>query len=603
MADQSPLIIEGLPTDWEMPNGSILDLSLVPVSPSGPDDPDRPAKMAQWEAWYAAVLHFRQEHQDACEDNPTMQAEEIKRCTEFGPKYFITVWCSIYEERPDAGPSQGEWLPAILFPFQVEILDWLERRLQSRGAAANGVIRKSRDMGATWIVCFWGLWGFLFRSPFSTKYISRNEDAVDTEGDLDAMLQRIKAHLVDAEGNAPLPRWLLPTGWTKTEHSKLLRITRPGNRNRIRGESTNKRAARGGRSLALIVDEGAHIDQLKRVLASAQASTAHLIVISSESVESGEDFVEYADALAAIDADCVLELDYWLQPYHDETWLVEQKERYGNDEEGFAREVMRNAYAGYGGWYYPNAADLDIWPERIEYTPGTALYVGIDPGDADDTAIHWIMSDGAGGYDAVLESYERSGPPPEHYGAIILGCDPDTVEAAYPALRFSALDRELMAWTRTLPQPTLCGDPAGKQKHAGDSWYDKLQRFAIEHNPRINAETGRGRPLSILVNFQNDARYDQGRRIATMNWLPRIRWNDTPEVRRTLHAIKRSRFEPDDKPRMAEQKRPLHDALSHRRTALEFVAVNLDVARGIRGRENAYDGRRGTRTSAARRTG
>jgi hypothetical protein len=349
---------------------------------------------------------------------------------------------------------------------------------------------------------------------------------------------------------------------------------------------------------------------LKQKLAAIRPSAAHTIVISSPSVESGEDFEELCASLAEVDPDCVLELGWWLHPYHDLVWYEQKREEFKNDPEGFAREYELNAYAGYGGWYYPNAQEIDIWPERISYEPGNPLYVGIDPGDADDCAIHWIMCNGADGWDALLESYERSGPPPEHYGAIILGCDPDEIEDSFPALRFTALDRELMAWTRTLPQPVLCGDPAGSQRHAGDSWYDKLQRFALDHNPRKHAGTGRGQPLTILINTSNAGRHnstrslggDQGRRVTTMNWLPRLRFNDTPEVRRTLYAIQRSRFEPDDRPRMAEQKRPVHDALSHRRSALEYVAVNLDVARLVRGRTTGYDAARGTRDKPSKRS-
>lgn len=594
--------IPGLPADWVSATGEAIDLSVVPPSPAGPDDPERTAKVRAWEAWADEVLAFRHEHQEACDRDPAMQREERLRCAAFGPKYFLTVWCSIYEERPEAGPSEGEWLPAIPFPFQVETLDWFERRLAGTGARANGVVRKARDMGATWMFCLWALHGFLFRAPFSVKFISRNEDVVDTEGDLDAMLQRIKAHLVDEDGNAPLPRWLIPPGWERRRHAFHLRILRPGNRNRLRGESTNRRAGRGGRTRVAGIDEGAHVDDLKRVLAAVRPSAAHTVVISSPSVESGEDFEELCAAMTEVDPDCVLTLGWWLHPYHDLAWYQAKREEFSNDPEGFAREYELNAYAGYGGWYYPNAQEMDVWPEGIAYEPGNPLYLGIDPGDADDCALHWIMCNGADGWDAVLESYERSGPPPEHYAAIILGCDPDAVEAAFPALRFSPLDRDLMAWTRTLPQPVLCGDPAGTQKHAGDSWYDKLQRFALDHNPRRNAATGRGMPLTILVNWTHDARYDQGRRVTTMNWLPRLRFNDTPEVRRTLYAIQRSRFEPEDRPRMVEQKRPVHDALSHRRSALEYVAVNLDVARLVRGRTPGYEAARGTRGKPAKRT-
>lgn len=593
--------IVGLPTDWDAADGTVLDLSLVPTSPAGPDDPARAAKVADWETWAYEVMRFRDAHQNRVLADQKLHDEEWNRCRLFGPAYFITVWCSIFEPRTHVTPMGGGWMPAIPFSFQVDVLDWIDRRDGGRGAAANGAISKSRDMGATWYLCLWNLHGFLFKNPFSAKFISRREDLVDVPGNLDSMMERIAAHLV-SHSPVRLPDFLVPRGWEDIKCRKILMIRNPETGNILTGESTSAKSGRGGRSLWAWVDEASFIDRVRQLLAALQQTAAHVVPLSSESVETTEDFIDYRKELAVINPDSVMELDYWLHPYHDEPWLAEQKERYANDEEGFAREILRQPYAGFGGWYYPPAQEMTVWHERIDYLPGLPLYVGIDPGDADDCALHWIMTNGADGWDAMLESYERSGPPPEHFGAIILGCDPDAVAAAFPALRFTPMDRELMEWTRTLPQPTLCGDPAGTQKHHGDTWYDKLVRFSIDHNPRKNPSTGKGQPLVILKNWQNDARHFQGRRVATLNWLPRLRFNDTPEVRRSLYAIQRSRYEPDDRPRQAEQKKPLHDSLSHRRSALEYVAVNLDVARLARGRSMSYDAARGSRDRAKQRS-
>src|SRR5690606_20303297 len=129
----------------------------------------------------------------------------------------------------------------------------------------------------------------------------------------------------------------------------------------------------------------------------------------------------------------------------------------------------------------------------------------------------------------------------------------------------------------------------------------KMQRFALKHNPRKQAN-GTGYGLRILMGWNPQAREHPGRRASTMMWLPRLRFNPTPEVERTLFAIQRSRLESDDKPRMVEQIRPAHDALSHRRSALEFLAVNIDMARMQRGRVGSYEANRGTRTPPKQRS-
>lgn len=598
-------VITGLPRNWEGIDGGTVDLSIVPPSPSGPDDPDRPAKVEQWVAWAREVERFRIGRWKACDGlladfNADREREiEYVRCRQ-SPAYFITVWCWIHETRPDQLDSypwyqaqHGGWLPAILYPFQYDLLEWLQRRLDGRGSAANGCISKSRDMGATWVCILWALYHFLFSNPFSAKLISRREDLVDQPLNLDSMMERIAAHLDDADGNAPLPHFLTPEGWEAQQNRQRLKITRPGDRNIIAGESTSSRSGRGGRSSVAIVDEAAFIDVLKLLLSAIQNTASHVILLSSESVEAGEAFVEIQNEMKAQHPDSVLELDWWLHPMHDKQWLEDMRARYAGDEEGFAREVLRDPYAGFGGWLYPTSHDITPLANDREWVSGCHLYVGIDPGWDDETAIHWVMVDQVGGRDTLLTSFESSHLPPEYYAAIILGVDPDTL----PQYTFPERVRELMEWTRTLPAAYVCGDPYGRNRTAdkSDSWYERMLRFSLEHNPKKNPDTGKGAPLLVRTSYKMDDRSFQGRRMALMNWLPRIDFNANQEAQRTLYAIQRSRYENSER-RSSEQKQPLHDNLSHRRTALEFIAVHREDRLMHTGRNTVYASDKGSRS-------
>src|SRR5690606_33665786 len=161
------------------------------------------------------------------------------------------------------------WIPAILFAFQCDLIDWLERRMASRGAGRNGAGSKSRDMGFTWIFMLWVTHGFLFKQPFIAHCLSRNEDVVDTMGDISSMIERSAAQLVDHSANMNLPYWMLPTGWNAAEHRKVRHITSPHNRNGIHGESTNTKAGRSQRASVIGVDEVNFIEheKIKRIRA------------------------------------------------------------------------------------------------------------------------------------------------------------------------------------------------------------------------------------------------------------------------------------------------------------------------------------------------
>lgn len=65
-------------------------------------------------------------------------------------------------------------------------------------------IEKSRDMGASWMMCLVSTWFFLFHDHFSALMLSRKEEYVDKKGDNKTLFAKIDFLL------KWMPTWLLP---------------------------------------------------------------------------------------------------------------------------------------------------------------------------------------------------------------------------------------------------------------------------------------------------------------------------------------------------------------------------------------------------------
>ncbi len=595
--------IPGLPTTWTCRDGTVMNLSRVPPGPVSDHDPLRPEKVAAWGRWASEISRYRRVRRLAVRD-PEQREREWERCTRYGPTYFITVWCFVHETRKrrfkqvwDLVALAGEtpvnpgWLPAIGFEYQYRLIDWFEARLVGVGADANGVVSKPRDVGASWWLCLACTWHFLF-DTFSAKLISRKEEEVYRPGKLNCLFGRLACHiLTDRWKPATLPEFMLPDGWIDKDNLQELLMTHPANENLFTGESTSARSGRGDRAELGVVDEAAHIRELQELIGALTQTVDHLVLISSEYVGTTDFWETYVDALKASNPVSVFEIEYWMHPFHDEEYLNEERERM-QDDVAFAREILRDRRAGFTGWLYEPMRDVTPLEVARDFEEGSILAVGFDPGQDDETAMAAVDLNSVSGRDTVIEAYAKKGMIPEWWAAVFLGCDPDDPDLADYHFTFSHRERLLMEWFRGLPQPVVYGDPYGENavKKKGESFYNDMRLFAMTHNWRTD-EDGRPRPLSIVVGWANDQRHFQQRRMKTLKWLPRLDWNPTPDVVKTLHAMKNSKFDDPDKARASEQKDAKHDSLSHRRTTIEFLAVNLDIAYRITsGRAAPYQG-------------
>lgn len=537
-------------------------INYCPDAPTSPDDEHGDELREAWRLWSQELRRYRVSRQIECDEDDVIRAIELRKCAEH-PAYWLAVWGWIYE--PRAQREETDERPFLPYGFQIDTLNFFLKTLDERGAAADGIISKSRDMGASWLMCAFALWGWIFKKPWQVRLISRNQDLVDNKSSdslfwkLDFLWQR-------------LPGWMMPDGFDPIGHRMKLTLINPSNGNMIVGESTTSNAVRGGRATWVGYDEAAFIPDFDLAWAATANATNHRFAVSSESLEKGPHFYKLRTGSDMQHKPSVIGLDWWMHPEHDRNWLAEMKQRFSANPEEYYAEVLRDPHTGSSTWVYPSANEKKPSNE-ISYSNGNPVIVGIDPGFNDETAIVWLQHNLRNGKYEILNSYVNRRMPADFYGTILTGTP---TEGDW---QYTEQDYEIMAWTRSLPQPTYYGDVYGDNTSGAtlDSFYSRLRRFGVHVNvDRV--------PGSDVTPYRMSARSFKGRREALREMLPTVEFADSVGSRRVLRALQENRFRPDDRPTQSAPKTPLHDWTSHLVSALEYVAVNIKMRRSVVGR-------------------
>ena len=192
-------------------------------------------------------------------------AEELYIMCSRDMLFYINTFCWTYDPRVGDGT-----LPFITYDFQNESFGELHDCIGKRDI----VIKKSRDMGASWMLLTVFEYMWHFRPSQSFLLVSRNEDYVDKPGNPKSLFWKIDFI------HKYLPGWLKPR-LTRTK----LRLTNEDNGSTIDGESTTGDVARGDRRTAIGLDEFAafDIDAGYRALASTRDATRCRIFNSTPS--------------------------------------------------------------------------------------------------------------------------------------------------------------------------------------------------------------------------------------------------------------------------------------------------------------------------------
>lgn len=319
-----------------------------------------------------------------CENDPELQAAVIRHCKE-DPIFFFNYFAWTDDPRSD---SDEQTMPLIPYEYQVEFILWLKKLIEDTigtGERRNGLVEKTRDMGASWIVCVFLLWWWRFRNG-KFMFLSRKEEEVDVRGDLDTPFEKMRWSL------RQWPEWMLPPKFDWKYHDKHMLLKNPAG-GQIVGESANKSAARGGRNLMTIFDEHPVMGNDEAAWKSAGSSTRVRLSIGTPAGPTGK----YYRLATGKDKERVekVRLHWTIHPIkaagltYDEngkptSWWYEQ-EKEGLSEEEVAGELDIDYNASVKGIVYPDYKEPHkygkIWnkPNLIPVAGAPLLWI-LDPG-------------------------------------------------------------------------------------------------------------------------------------------------------------------------------------------------------------------------------
>lgn len=175
---------------------------------------------------------------------------------------WMVDWCWTYDPRNVSMglPSTLPWIP---WPKQVDFIDWLYTIYTER---VSGLAEKSRDAGATWLVCLFILHEWRWVHGFSAGVGSNKLDNVDKKDNPGSIFAKIRFMQENQ------PAFWMPKGWKQKDHDKLANMVNPENGNNIIGQGGDE-IGRGDRRSFYFVDEASHLEHPKKVDAALSETT------------------------------------------------------------------------------------------------------------------------------------------------------------------------------------------------------------------------------------------------------------------------------------------------------------------------------------------
>ena len=310
----------------------------------------------QWPPDYAAVYRWRHAMLAKLLHSPYLQAT-AKVWYSTRPAEFIMHWMDTYDPRKTADHENpllrgSKWMPFVFFSKQYDFITFLHELRQD---GQNGLVEKSRDMGATWLASAYSSWSWLFVDDDSIGWGSRKEDLVDTLGDPDSLFEKMRLLL------KRLPMFWLPDGFVTKKHATYMKLINPANGSTVTGEAGDN-IGRGGRKSMYFKDEAAHYERPEKIEAALGDNTNVQVDISSvnglgnvfhKRREAGVDWkpgVKIASGFTR-----VFIMDWKDHPNKTQQWYDERKAKY--EREGmahvFAQEVDRNYSAAVSNTVIP----------------------------------------------------------------------------------------------------------------------------------------------------------------------------------------------------------------------------------------------------------
>jgi phage terminase large subunit len=319
------------------------------------EDLKAPRTTNTWPVDYGRVMAWRRKELKKYEDKQQLQA--AKRWYRTRPIDFINHWCDTHDPRnigkkDEQGHPLPVILPLVMFKRQEELVVFIHQCMERD---ANGLIEKSRDMGATWTCISLSTHQWLFEPNNVIGWGSATADKLDKLSDPDTIFEKFRLQILG------LPLCFRPPGLTRDKHLLLNRLINPENRSIITGEIGDK-IGRGGRTKMYIVDEAAHLEHPDLVEGGLSENTRCRIDISSVSGlgtvfhrtrRGGKEWVPGGQLTR--DRTNVFIMDWSHHPAKTRAWYVERQKLFESKGMGhvFAQEVDRDYAAAVQGTVIP----------------------------------------------------------------------------------------------------------------------------------------------------------------------------------------------------------------------------------------------------------
>lgn len=337
-------------------------------------------------------MSLRLETIKRAEEDPIMRQNYLLNRWVVDPVDFINTFGVMTDPRLIKFPV----IPLFLFDYQEDII---YRLLDAELNGKDLLIEKVRDMGLSWIVMWYILWRWLFTPSWSALLMSRKLDEVDKASaakskkpPTNSLFGKIRF------GYRHLPAWLKSPNWRPRFHDTFAKMTHPDIGSVIEGETDNPDAVLGRRYGMVVMDEMFAMTYWEEIWRNMADATRARVGISTtvDSIQA-KDFRDFLESRNE-----VISLNWKQNPFKDEVWYKQELERRANDPLGIQKNMGLSYDIDPRLAYYPEVVKARVLD--VDYDPNSDLYVSIDIGARDYTAILWWQFKNP--YFFVLEGFQ-----------------------------------------------------------------------------------------------------------------------------------------------------------------------------------------------------
>lgn len=205
-------------------------------------------------------------------------------------------------------------VPFILFPRQIEWMQWVLEMMQAR---EPGLSDKSRDMGLSWCSIALGVTLGTFNENMAIGYGSRKEEYVDRAGHPKSLFYKGRKFIEHLPAE-------FRQGYNEREHAPHMRISLPATGSVLTGEAGDN-IGRGDRASLYFVDESAFLMRPHLIDASLSNTTDCRIDLSSV---NGMDN-PFAEKRWSWPARRIFTFHWRSDPRKDDEWYAKKSEELG----------------------------------------------------------------------------------------------------------------------------------------------------------------------------------------------------------------------------------------------------------------------------------